>query len=413
MNTFAIVILLALVGEYLLGAVTAILDQRSFKPTLPPEFVGVFDDERYAQAQRYTTTRSYFGIVRGTIDLCILLTFWFAGGFAWFDLTVRGLGYGPVITGLFFVGGLSFASTILGLPFRLYSTFVIEERYGFNRTTPRTFVVDLLKGTVLSVILGTILLSIILVFFEWAGPLAWIWCWIAATAFMLVIQFIAPTWIMPLFNSFTPLEDGELNDAIMKYGQSVHFPLQGIFVVDGSRRSSKANAFFTGFGKHKRIGLFDTLIKDYSVSELVSIVAHEVGHYKKKHILQGMVLSIGQVGATLWILSLFLEQEGLFTAFFVGEPSVYAGLVFFGLLFTPIELILSVCVNLFSRKNEFEADRFASETAGGGEALISALKKLSADNLANLTPHSFSVFLGYSHPPTLQRIAALRERTTQ
>ncbi len=409
MNTFAIIILVALVGEYLLHLVSGALNVRAFSPALPAEFSGVFDDEKYARAQRYTATRTRFGLLRGAFDLAVVLAFWFAGGFAWLDTLVRGLGQGPVVAGLLYIGALGVASILLGLPFRAYSTFVIEARYGFNRTTVGTFVADTLKSLVLAAILGGLLLAVILAFFEWAGPLAWLWCWIAATVFMLAVQFIAPTWIMPLFNKFTPLDSGDLHDAILGYARKARFPLRGLFVVDGSRRSSKANAFFTGFGKNKRIGLFDTLVDEYTVPELLAVVAHEVGHYKRRHIWQRMALSIGHLGAMLWILSLFLEQEGLFAAFYVSEPSVYAGLVFFGLLFTPVELVLSILVNLFSRQNEFEADRFAAETTGSGEPLIAALKKLSADNLSNLTPHPLAVFLDYSHPPVLQRIAALRQ----
>lgn len=408
MNTFAIVILAALVGEYLLRVVSGALNLRAFSPTLPAEFAGVLDDEKYAAAGRYTAARTRFGLTRGAFDLAVLLVFWFAGGFAWLDTLLRGWGHGPVVTGLLYIGALGLASILLGLPFRAYSTFVIETRYGFNRTTAGTFAADTLKSLLLAVVLGGALLAVILAFFEWAGPLAWLWCWMAATGFLLAVQFIAPTWIMPLFNTFTPLESGDLHDAILDYARRARFPLRGLFVVDGSRRSSKANAFFTGFGKNKRIGLFDTLVEQYSVPELVAVVAHEVGHYKRRHIWQRMALSIGHLGAMLWILSLFLGQEGLFAAFHVGEPSVYAGLLFFGLLFTPVELALSIVVNLFSRRNEFEADRFAAETTGSGEPLIAALKKLSADNLSNLTPHPLAVFLDYSHPPVLQRIAALR-----
>ena len=413
MNTFAIVILAALIGEYLLRIVSGALNVRAFSPTLPAEFAGVFDDEKYARAQRYTATRTRFGLIRGAFDLAVVLAFWFTGGFAWLDTLLRGLGHGPIVTGLLYIGALTLASIFLGLPFRAYSTFVIEARYGFNRTTAATFVTDTLKSLVLAALLGGLLLAMILAFFEWAGPLAWLWCWIAATVFMLAVQFIAPTWIMPLFNKFTALESGDLHDAILGYARKADFPLRGLFVVDGSRRSSKANAFFTGFGKNKRIGLFDTLVDDYTVPELVAVVAHEVGHYKKRHIWQRMALSIGHLGAMLWILSLFLGQQGLFAAFYVTEPSVYAGLLFFGLLFTPVELALSILVNLFSRRNEFEADRFAAETTGGGEPLIAALKKLSADNLSNLTPHRLAVFLDYSHPPVLQRIAALRQTAAE
>ena len=409
MNTFAVIILVAIIGEYLLSLASSILSLRTFSPTLPAEFRDVFDEDKYAQARHYSKTRTYFGFIHSSVDLIILLTFWFSGGFEWFDQVVRTAGYGPLVSGLVYIGSLTLASSLLGLPFRLYSTFVIEARFGFNRTTVGTFASDLLKGLVLGVVLGGLLLAVVLLFFEWAGPLAWLWCWLAATAFMLAIQFVAPTWIMPIFNKFTALEDGELHDAIVNYTRSASFPLQGLFIVDGSRRSSKANAFFTGFGTNKRIGLFDTLVDDYSVQEVVAVVAHEVGHYKKQHIVKSMVLSVAHLGVMFWVLSFFLRQEALFAAFSVTEPSVYTGLLFFGLLFTPVELVLSVLLNVFSRKNEFEADEFSAMTTGDGESLVRALKKLSADNLSNLTPHPVDVFLHYSHPPVLERIRSLHK----
>ena len=407
MNTFAVIILVFLLVEYLLGLVSGMLSLQTFSPTLPTEFVGVLDENKYSEARRYNKTRTQFGFITTTANLCVLLAFWSVGGFEWLDQALRSFHYGPVITGLVYIGTLMLVSSVFNLPFKLYSTFIIEARFGFNRTTISTFVTDLLKGLVLGVVIGGLLLAIILGFFEWAGTLAWLWCWVAATVLMFSLQFIAPTWIMPLFNTFTPLNEGELHDAIHNYAHSVRFPLQGIFVVDGSRRSSKANAFFTGFGKHKRIGLFDTLVEDYTVAELVAVVAHEVGHYKKRHIWKSMLLSVAHLGAMLWVLSLFLGQPSLFEAFAVSQPSTYAGLVFFGLLFTPVELMLSLLMNLFSRKNEFEADAFSAQTTGNGGALVSALKKLSADNLSNLTPHWFDVFLHYSHPPVLERIHAL------
>lgn len=409
MNAFAVIILVAVVGKYLLGLVSDMLNMRALSPAPPDEFADALDEAQYARSQRYTVTRTRFGLVHGGFDLAILLVFWFAGGFAWLDALARGLGQGPVVTGLFFLGALMLIATLLGLPWRAYSTFVIEARYGFNRTTVRTFVADTLKGLLLAVLVGGLCMAIILAFFEWAGALAWLWCWAAVTLFGLIVQFVAPTWIMPLFNKFTPLESGDLYDAIMEYVRRNRFPLRGVFVVDGSRRSSKANAFFTGFGKNKRIGLYDTLVDEYAVPELMAVLAHEVGHYKRKHILQGMAFSIVEMGVTFWILSLFLEQEQLFAAFYVSEPSVYAGLLFFALLFTPVRLALSIPSNMLSRRNEFEADRFAAETTGSSEPLVAALKKLSSDSLSNLTPHPLEVFLHHSHPPVLQRILALRQ----
>ena len=410
-NVYALIIVVALVGEYILSLLSSALNLGSLRTTLPAEFSGVFGEERYARSQRYTQTRTKFGLVHSTVGLLIILVWWQTGGFEWLDQLVRTLGYGPVFTGLLYIWALGLASSVLGLPFRLYSTFVIEERYGFNRTTPGTFAGDLLKGLALAVGVGGILLAVVLLFFEWTGALAWLWCWLVATAFLLIVQFVAPTVIMPLFNTFTPLESGALREAILAYARTANFPLIGIFVVDGSRRSSKANAFFTGLGRHKRIGLFDTLVQHYTVGELVAVVAHEIGHYKKGHILKGMALRIAYMGALFYVMSLVLQQAGLFEAFYMTEMSVYAGLIFFGLLFTPVELVLSLVVNTVSRQNEFEADAFAAGTTGNGEELVSALKKLSADSLTNLTPHPLHVFLHDSHPPVLQRIEALRAGT--
>jgi len=408
MNTFGFVVLVAILGEYVLSLTSTFLNLRSQGPTVPKEFETTYEPQEYQRSQDYTRTQTQFGVIASTIQLAIFLLWWFGGGFDWLDQIIRGFGYNSIINGLLYIGSLWLATTLLALPFNIYSTFVIEQQYGFNRTTPATFFADQLKGLVLTIFLGSILVSVILAFFEWSGSAAWLWCWLATSCFLLVVQFVAPTWIMPIFNTFTPLRSGELHEAILNCSRKADFPLKEIFVVDGSRRSSKANAFFTGFGKNKRIGLFDTLVEKYSVGELVAVVAHEIGHYKKRHILKGMILSLLYSGVMFFLLALVLQQQSLFDAFYMSNSSLYAGFVFFGLLFTPIELVLSLYMNRSSRKNEFEADAFAAETTGRGEDLISALKKLSADSLSNLTPHPLHVFLNYSHPPVLRRIEALR-----
>ena len=285
---------------------------------------------------------------------------------------------------------------------------MIEERFGFNRTTPRTFFLDQVKGLVLALLLGGLLLAGILALFQYVGLCAWLYCWAAVITFSLAIQYIAPTWIMPLFNKFTPMESGELKEAILRYARSVNFPIKNVFVMDGSKRSSKSNAFFTGFGRNKRIALFDTLIRQQTVPEMIAVLAHEVGHYKKKHILQGTIISILYTGMIFFLLSLFLGSPDLYQTFYMRQESIYAGLIFFGLLYTPIELALSIVMQMVSRKNEYEADRFAAQTIDEPGNLIDALKKLSTTNLSNLTPHPFYVFLNYSHPPLMQRIKAIQ-----
>jgi STE24 endopeptidase len=409
MNIYAIIILVTIAVDFILDLVSNYLNLKSLSKELPDEFEGDYDEETYAKSQEYTKTQTRFGFITGGFDLVVLLGFWFSGGFNWLDEIVRAWGFGELVTGLLYIAVFMVAKSVISLPFSIYSTFVIEERFGFNKTTPKTFVLDLVKGLGLGLLIGMPLLAGILAFFMYTGDLAWLYAWIAITLFSLVMQYVAPTWIMPLFNKFTPLEEGELRTAIEEYTDKVDFPLQGLFVIDGSKRSSKSNAFFTGFGKNKRIALYDTLIENHTNDELVAVLAHEIGHYKKKHIIKGMITSVIQTGAMLFVLSIFLQAKGLFDAFYMDEMSVYAGLIFFGMLYAPIDMILSIFMQISSRKHEYEADEFAATTTGKPEDMIATLKKLSKDNLSNLTPHPFYVFLNYSHPPALQRIKAIRE----
>lgn len=410
MNLYARFILAALILEYALNLLADLLNLKSLKGDPPKEFQRVYDPASYRKSQEYTRVQTRFGILTATLGLIVLLFFWFSGGFNRFDRIVRGLGRGPIVTGLIYIGLLLLLKTLISLPFRIYSTFVVEARFGFNKTTPGIFILDSIKGLALGVVFGGPLLAVILAFYEYAGPSAWWYGWIAAALFILFIQLIAPTWLMPLFNRFEPLPSGELKERIFSYARAVHFPIDNVFVIDGSRRSTKSNAFFTGFGKRKRIALFDTLIAKHTVPELVAVLAHEIGHYKKKHILLGMVLSILHMGLMFFLLSLFISRKGLHDAFYMEAPSVYAGLLFFGLLYTPIEFFLSLFFQALSRKNEYEADRFAVETVDDPQAMAEALKKLSAHNLANLTPHPFYVFLNDSHPPLIDRVRAIREK---
>jgi STE24 endopeptidase len=413
MNVYAVIILSTLLLDYTLNLLADCYNLRALRHELPPEFADVYDAAAYRKSQEYTRVQTRFGILTSTCMLAVTLGFWFAGGFQALDVWVRGWHLGLIWTGLAYIGLLVLGKGLLSLPFTLYDTFVIEARFGFNKTTLATFLTDLLKSLGLAVVLGGPLLAGVMAFFAYAGPYAWVYCWLAMTVFTLGLQWLAPTWIMPLFNTFTPLEPGTLKDAILAYAGTVNFAVEDVFVIDGSRRSSKSNAFFTGFGKHKRIALFDTLIASHTVSELVAVLAHEIGHYKMKHILRSMVLSILHLGVMFFLLSVFLHHEGLFQAFFVQQPSVYAGLVFFGMLYTPIELVLSIGMQIVSRHHEYEADRFAVDTFEEPAALAQALKKLSVHNLANLTPHPFYAFLHYSHPPMLQRLRAIQDAAIQ
>lgn len=408
-QTITNIILVTLIIDFTMNFVADRLNIGRLTTHLPEKFSDVYDPKRYERSQHYLRATTRLGTITSTVDLGILLAFWFIGGFGVLDNFVRETGWSSIGCGLLFIGVLAGCKFIISLPFSIYSTFVIEENFGFNKTTPKLFVLDLIKSMILSMVLGIPLLSAIFWFFESSGPWAWIICWGVTTTFILAVQYIVPTWIMPLFNKFTPLEDGELKNKLFAYAKSIDFPLTQIFVMDGSKRSTKSNAFFTGFGKNKRIVLFDTLINVHTPDELLTVLAHEMGHFKKKHIQRRLIFGILQMGVIFYLLSLFITQQSLFTAFYVDTPSIYAGLVFFSILFSPVDLVISIIMQFFSRKDEYAADRFAVLTTKKARDLITALKKLSADNLANLTPHPFYVFLNYSHPPLAQRIAAMEK----
>ncbi len=412
MNPYLIFILTVLVAGYLLNLIVSLLEVRSLQPELPTEFSDVYDDEKYRKSQEYTKVTTRFSLLHETTTLVITLVFIVAGGFNQVDLLARslGLGLGSIGTGLLFTGLLLVLSSIIGLPFSIYSTFVIEERFGFNKTTPKTFILDALKGILLGVLLGAPLLAAVLWFFEATGGAAWLYCWLAMVAFTFILQFLAPVLIMPLFNKFTPLEDGELKQSITTYAEQQRFAMKGIYTMDGSKRSTRLNAFFTGFGRFRRIVFFDTLISKLNPEEITAVLAHEMGHFKHKHIAKMMGISIVQMGIMFYILSLFLGTPELFAAFGMDHISIYAGLIFFGFLYAPVSTLLSIFFNIYSRKNEYQADAWAvTTTTSQGEGLINGLKKLSVHNLSNLTPHPFNVFINYSHPPVLQRIKAIRQ----
>ena len=407
MNIYLALILTALIGEFVLRSVARYLNLKTVDGKLPAEFKGFYDEEKYSQSQEYMKANTKFAYVSSTFDMVLIVGFILLGGFNFVDQLIRGFELAPMLSGLLFFGVLYFAQDIISMPFTLYRHFVIEERFGFNQMTAKTFVLDKLKAYLLGVILGAIVLGSILFFFEKTGTYAWLYAWGVVSCFILILQPLYTTVIAPLFNKFTPLEDGELRDAMEAYAEQVRFPVKEICVMDGSRRSAHTNAYFSGFIK-KRIALFDTLIEAHSTAELVAIIAHEVGHYKRKHILKGMIFSIIHIGVLFFMLSLFIDNRGLFDAFQMEAVSVYAGLLFFSLLYSPIELVLSIAMNVVSRKYEYEADAFATETTESAESLILALKNLSVFNLGHLTPHRLTVMLNYSHPPVLQRIAALR-----
>lgn len=411
-NPVAIFILLALFALWNLDFLASLFNLKALDPQLPDEFRGVYDEDKYAKSQEYARISERYGIITSTYSLTVLLVFWFFGGFGWLDGWLRAFAWSETVTGLAYVGLLVAGNALLSLPFQIYDTFVIEERFGFNKTTPQTFIFDQVKGLLLLALLGLPLLALIIWIFG-AVANAWLWAWLAFTGFQLLMTYLAPSIILPLFNKFEPMEGGELKSRIQEMARKCDFPLTEIHVMDGSKRSTKSNAFFTGFGKRKKIALFDTLIENHGTDELLAVLAHEIGHFKKKHIIQRMVFSIIQTAVIFFLLGLVTDKgsdfaRSLFDAFGVEHISIYAGLVFFILLYSPVNRTLSVIGNMISRKHEFEADAYAAHIQGEPGHLITALKKLAADNLSNLTPHPFPVFIDYSHPPMLARIKALK-----
>ena len=409
MNIYFIIIIGILLFEYIFSFIVRALNLSALNPNLPEEFKDTFDQEKYLKSQDYTRVNSRFSYITSTFSLVLSLIFIFGGVYNIIDLYVRSIGYGDILTGLLFFGLLTILTDILSLPFGLYSTFVIEEKFGFNKTTLSTYFIDKLKGYFLMIAIGGPLLSLVLFFFGQYGANAWFYAWILLVIFSLVMQPIFNLFIAPMFNKFTPLEEGPLLSKIKDYLKEVNFPVKKLEVMDGSKRSSHSNAYFSGMGKNKRIALFDTLVDQMDDDEIVAVIAHEVGHYKLKHVHTGIFLSAIQSGVMFFILSLFIKNLDLFSVFKMDNLSIYAGLVFFSILYTPISMIMGFIFSFISRKNEFSADAYSAKTAKLPGKLVTGLKKMSKENLSNLTPHWLNVMLNYSHPPVLDRIKALKE----
>jgi len=378
------------------------------KEELPDEVKDIYDEEKYKKSVAYAKSNNKFDFLTSTFSFVLSFVLLATGFFGWFDEQVHNVITNEAMVSLVFFGGLFLASDILNIPFQLYGTFVIEEKFGFNKTSPKTFILDKVKGYLLTGIIGGLILFILLKLINVFGPDFWIYFWIVISAFTLFMNMFYTTLILPLFNKLTPLEDGELKLAIEEYSKKVKFPLDNIFVIDGSKRSAKSNAFFSGIGKKKKIVMYDTLIENHSKEELVAVLAHEVGHFKKKHIITGYILSILQTGFTLFIMSLIIFSPAMSEALGGSQLAIHLNLLAFGILYSPISQFVGIFMNILSRKNEFEADAFAKETYNG-IFLQQALKKLSVDNLSNLFPHPAYVFINYSHPPLLKRLAAMKE----
>ena len=406
MNILFIIIVSIIILEFLFDKTLDFLNLKNLSPELPEEAKEIYDKEKYRKSQEYYKMNHNFSMLTSSVTFIAMLAMLFFNGFAWVDLFVRSYTENPILMALLFFGLIGFASDLLGTPFSLYRTFVIEEKFEFNKTTIATFIFDKIKGYALALIIGGGLFALIIWIYQTTGNYFWLFAWAVISFFMVFITMFYTTFLVPLFNKLTPLPEGELRTAIEEYCRKVGFKLNNLFVINGSKRSAKANAYFSGLGAKKTIVLYDTLIEKHSVDELVAVLAHEVGHYKKKHTLIGTIQGIVQTGAMLFILSMFLGNPALAHALGIGQSSFHIDILAFGLLYSPLSEILGIISNIFSRKHEFEADAYAKETYNGN-ALQTALKKLSSDNLSNLKPHPAYVFVHYSHPPVLERLKAL------
>ncbi|RDY61058.1 M48 family metallopeptidase [Flagellimonas nanhaiensis] len=406
-TTLFFVIIAILLIQYLVHQLLEYLNAKRFTSKVPAELNDVFDEKEYQKSQHYKKANYHFGLISDGFSLVFTLAFLLLGGFEWLDQLIRSVSGEMIPMALLFFGLIVLASALLGLPFSYYQTFVIEEKYGFNKTTKKLFFMDKLKGGILMVILGGGILSLFILFYQWTGPKFWIYAWILIGTFVLFMNLFYSRLIVPLFNKQTPLKEGNLKESIENYAAKVGFELKNIFVIDGSKRSTKANAYFSGFGKEKRITLFDTLINDLNEEEIVAVLAHEVGHYKRKHIIFSLFATLALTGFTLFILSLFINNPQISLAIGVSTPSFHAGLVGFALLYSPISEITGLAMNYLSRKFEFQADDYA-KTTFSADPLVTSLKKLSKNSLSNLTPHPAYVFVHYSHPPLIQRIRNLK-----
>ena len=399
-------IIFILIISFIIDKFLDALNAKRYSDPIPQELHDVYDQQDYLKSQRYKKANDRFSSITSSISLIVTLLFFYLDGFAFVDEWARTFSDNSIIIALIFFGSIMFASDLLSTPFGYYHTFIIEEKFGFNKTSLKTFFLDKIKGWLMSAVLGGLLLSIIIWFYESTGSNFWIYAWGIITVFVLFMNLFYARLIVPLFNKQTPLSDGTLKTKIKDYAQKVGFQLDKIVVIDGSKRSTKANAYFSGFGSEKRVTLFDTLINDLEEEEIVAVLAHEVGHYKRKHILFNLIMSTLIMGFTFWVLSLLIGSPLLSEALNVSTPSFHIGLIAFGILYSPISELTGLVMNFISRKFEYQADNYAKETFDGAP-LISGLKKLNKNSLSNLTPHPAYVFVHYSHPTLLQRYVNL------
>ena len=397
-----------LILKFIFDTTIDALNAKRYNDAIPSELEGVYNEKEYLKSQAYKKENYNFSLLISIFSIITTLLFFILDGFAFVDAIAKGFSSNSILITLIFFGIILFGSDLLSLPFSYYKTFVIEEKFGFNKTTKKTFVIDKLKGWFMLAVIGGGILALITWFYQITTSNFWIYAWALVTVFSIFMNLFYSKLIVPLFNKQTPLEAGILKNNIESFAQKIGFKLDNIFVIDGSKRSTKANAYFSGFGTQKRITLFDTLINDLETDEIVAVLAHEVGHYKKKHIIYNLFLSIILTGITFYILSLLVGNINLSNALGVATPSFHIGLIAFGILYSPISEITSLFMNALSRKFEYEADDYAKHNFGAAP-LINALKKLSKNSLSNLTPSNLYVKIHYSHPTLLQRVLNLKK----
>ena len=407
-ETWLYLIIGLVIFNYLFSTVLDFINAKNWRTEIPPIMKDYYNKEKYVKAKNYSKEKGRVSLISSTISSSITILFLASGGYGWLNNTISNYYEIPFLKSGFFFLTLFILSDVISIPFSCFNTFVIEEKYGFNKMTVKTFVMDKIKGYLLTIIVGGLLLfgAIYLVSIVEKG--FWLWLWISLSVLMLFVNMFYADLIVPIFNKLTPLETGSLRDKIESYTKKIGYSLKNIYIIDGSKRSSKANAFFSGLGPRKTIALYDTLVNNHTEEELVAVLAHEVGHNKKKHVLTSLFLSIFQLGLMCFLLEICLKVGKISQALGGEEIEFHLGLIAFGILYSPLGTMLSILMNLNSRKNEFEADAYAKETYDG-VALATALKKLSVDSLSNLYPHPFYTFIHYSHPPLLKRLKALNE----
>ena len=410
-----LIIIGLVIFNFLFSNILDYINHKNWKDKIPPELEDFYDKEKYKKAKLYSISKSKIGLLSSIISFLFVISLLLFNGYGFLNQLVYSDSLNLFLpfeintsfarSGVFFLI-LFILNSVISIPFSYYNTFIIEEKYGFNKTSKSTFFLDIIKSTILSILIGGFLLFAALYLYDNINEGFWLWLWIGLSLLMVFINMFYADLIVPIFNKLTPLNNVELRKKIENYSKDVGYLLKNIYVIDGSKRSTKANAFFSGLGPRKTIALYDTLIEKHTENELVAVLAHEVGHFKKKHVLSGLLMSVIQIGIMAFFFELCLKLPEISIALGGLDTNFHLGLIGFSIIFSPISMISSILMNYVSRKNEFEADAYAKETFNG-EDLSLALKKLSVDSLSNIYPHPLYVFFHYSHPPLIQRLRAL------